>query len=41
MMGGNYAGSSDSRWTELTKGHDLVAVHDRNETQAQYDYLSV
>lgn len=41
MMGGNYAGTSDSRWGALTDGTDLVAIHDRTETQAQYDYLSV
>jgi len=40
MAGGNYAGSSDSRWAELTGGIDLVSVHDRNETAEQYDYLS-
>lgn len=42
MFGGNYAGSSDSRWSALGElfGHgrlDLVAVHDRFETQRQYD----
>jgi hypothetical protein len=37
MMGGNYAGTSDSRWAELGHtifGHDrldVVAVHDRVE----------
>ena len=40
MMGGNFAGSSDSRWAELTGGVDLVAIHDRSETPAQYDALS-
>jgi hypothetical protein len=30
MHGGNYAGTSDSRWEPLS-GTDLVAVHDRHE----------
>jgi hypothetical protein len=30
MHGGNYAGTSDSRWGKIS-GADLVAVHDRHE----------
>jgi hypothetical protein len=41
MAGGNYAGCNDSRWAELTGGIDLVSVHDRNETPAQYAALSI
>lgn len=41
MMGGNFAGSSDSRWAELTGGIDLVAIHDRSETPEQYAALSI
>ena len=37
MMGGNYAGTSDARWSELVGDHGPVAVHDRTETWAQYD----
>ena len=31
MAGGNYAGTTDSRWGELAEGTDLVSVHDRSE----------
>lgn len=47
MAGGNYAGTSDSRWAELGKlfGNslrlDLVAVHDRVETYRDYLSLSM
>lgn len=46
MMGGNYAGSSDSRWKKLLslfEGWTLdgpVRVHDRVESQSQYKALS-
>lgn len=44
MAGGNYAGSYDSRWRAFLREHgcdaDLVAVHDRYETQEEYDILS-
>ena len=45
MMGGNYAGSSDSRWGMLGsmfKGLrlDVVPIHDRVESQALYNALS-
>jgi hypothetical protein len=47
MSGGNYAGTTDSRWSELGKLYegvrhlDAVAIHDRIETAAQYRALSV
>lgn len=47
MDGGNYAGSSDSRFAELGKFFfpllrlGAVAIHDRVETYAQYRALSV
>jgi hypothetical protein len=31
MHGGNYAGTTDSRWDKIS-GADLVAVHDRHES---------
>lgn len=46
MSGGNYAGTSDSRWGELGKLFapklhlDLVAVHDRIESYRDYLALS-
>jgi hypothetical protein len=46
MAGGNYAGSCDSRWSDLGKHFDgklhldVVAIHDRIETYAQYRALS-
>ena len=46
MMGGNYAASSDSRFGEAIRaatGRDFygaVAIHDRFETQREYDILS-
>jgi hypothetical protein len=45
MDGGNYAGSCDSRWSDLGKHFDgklrldVVAIHDRIETYS--DYLSL
>jgi hypothetical protein len=44
MAGGNWAGTSDSRWSELIGGGPggghPVSVHDRRETWAQYRALS-
>lgn len=46
MAGGNYAGSSDSRWARLGKLFNehlalgAVAVHDRVESHALYSALS-
>jgi hypothetical protein len=45
MMGGNYAASSDSRWSELGElfGHgriSAVPVHDRVESYKLYQQLS-
>ncbi len=40
MMGGNYAASHDSRWSEAVGFYGAVAIHDRWETQEQYDQLS-
>lgn len=46
MMGGSYAGTSDSRFSEMCEAltghswHGAVAVHDRFETQREYDILS-
>ena len=41
MMGGNYAASCDSRFSELC-GHQYgaVAIHDRQESWEMYDLLS-
>ena len=44
MSGGNYAvGDYGSRhvWKRLTGGFGALPVHDRFETQAQYDALSI
>lgn len=45
MMGGNYGGSSDSRWARLGKLFDAgrldaVPIHDRVESHSQYKVLS-
>jgi len=41
MMGGNYAASSDSRFSALVGGmYGAVAIHDRQETPELYDMLS-
>jgi hypothetical protein len=46
MAGGNYAGSSDSRWSDLGKQFakslalDVVRVHDRSEGYDLYRALS-
>lgn len=41
MMGGNYAATSDSRFSELC-GHQYgaIAIHDRQESWKDYDALS-
>ena len=36
MMGGNYAASSDSRFSRAVGFYGAVAIHDRYETVAQY-----
>lgn len=41
MMGGCYVGSSDSRVRAAFGLYGAVALHDRFETQAQYDALSI
>jgi hypothetical protein len=38
MMGGNYASTSDSRFSKISKYP--LAIHDRQETQEEYDSLS-
>lgn len=38
MHGGNYATTSDSRFSRISKYP--LAIHDRQETQEQYDALS-
>jgi hypothetical protein len=38
MSGGSYAGSSDGRFSEIS--HYPLAIHDRQETQEQYDQMS-
>lgn len=41
MMGGNYAATSDSRFSRLVGGmYGAVAIHDRQESWEQYDMLS-
>lgn len=40
MFGGNYAASSDYRFTELTGIYGAIAIHDRQESQELYDMLS-
>ena len=46
MMGGSYAGTSDSRFSRMVEDitghvwHGAVAVHDRYETWAQCEFLS-
>lgn len=46
MSGGNYAGTSDSRWAELGRKFgkhlalDVVRVHDRTESYSLYRSLS-
>lgn len=38
MMGGNYAGSSDSRFCQINQYP--LPIHDRQETWEQYDMLT-
>lgn len=41
MSGGNYAGTSDSRWSRLTGNHgEMVRIHDRSDTWETYNRLS-
>ena len=41
MMGGNYAATSDSRFADMVGGiYGAIPIHDRQETQEQYDILS-
>ena len=41
MMGGNYASSSDARFSRLIGGmYGAVAIHDRQESQELYEMLS-
>lgn len=40
MAGGNYAATSDSRFSEMTNFYGAVAIHDRQETPELYDLLS-
>lgn len=41
MFGGNYAATSDSRFSEMIGGmYGAVAIHDRQESQEEYDILS-
>lgn len=41
MMGGNYAATSDSRFSALCgKQYGALAIHDRQETWEEYDILS-
>lgn len=40
MMGGTYAATSDSRFSEATKQYGAVAIHDRFESPATYAALS-
>lgn len=40
MFGGNYAGSSDSRWVDLVGDPGMVPIHDRSETWADHRMYS-
>lgn len=40
MMGGCYVGSCSGVFSQYTKGQEIVPLHDRAETQRQYDMLS-
>jgi hypothetical protein len=41
MMDGNYASSSDARFSRLIGGmYGAVAIHDRQESQEMYEMLS-
>lgn len=40
MAGGNYAATRDSRFSKMIGGmYGAVAIHDRQETQQQYDMM--
>lgn len=40
MSGGSYAGSSDSRFSEMAGGfYGTISIHDRQESQEQYDNM--
>ncbi|MDD3029862.1 MAG: hypothetical protein PHS57_06255 [Alphaproteobacteria bacterium] len=40
MAGGNYAGTSDSLFSEMTGIYGAISIHDRDEDQETYDILS-
>ena len=41
MMGGNFAHTSDSRFSDMAKGYyGAIAIHDRYETAEEYDMYS-
>ncbi len=40
MAGGNFAGTSDSRWNRRVEGRGVVSVHDRFESVALYEAMS-
>lgn len=40
MFGGNYAATSDSRWSQATGGYGAIPIQDRWETPEQYAVLS-
>ena len=45
MFGGCYISSSDGRWSKMVEefgypSHCAIALHDRTETQEEYDILS-
>lgn len=40
MAGGNFAGTSDSRFSDMTGFYGAISIHDRDETWEQYDRLS-
>ncbi len=40
MAGGNFAGTSDSRWNRRVQGRGVVSVHDRFETVEEYRRFS-
>jgi len=40
MFGGNFAYSSDSRFGDAVGFYGAVPIHDRFETQKEYDFLS-
>lgn len=40
MFGGNYAATSDYRFGEMTGIYGAIAIHDRQETQEQYDMMA-